>query len=160
MNTRDPAVIRAAFFAEARRDGLGYFAQLPSAIAAFPMEHHMSMEVGAWKLYAFPDAERRDLFVCQWKDRGASSVYPVSPGVHPLDAVATWAPGRFVDGPEYADLRPEVKAEWDRQERFLVRPSPKGNRVCVCDDPDLAAWVARRLNLAARYEARYGRMED
>jgi len=37
-------------------------------------------------------------------------------------------------------------------ESFLVRPGPKENAICQCTSPEIAKWIADRLNLAAKFE--------
>lgn len=44
------------------------------------------------------------------------------------------------------------KCDAQRRESMLVRPVPLGNAICQATDPDLAIWIAQRLNHAARFE--------
>ena len=37
-------------------------------------------------------------------------------------------------------------------ERLYVCPSPTGKEICVCPNPEIARWIAERLNLAAKLE--------
>lgn len=69
--------------------------------------------------------------------------------------IITWRQGVFIDGPKYAHQSREWKAGANIAESFLVRPSPTGNAICKATDPETAAWIAERLNLAARLQAKY-----
>lgn len=73
--------------------------------------------------------------------------------------IATWRQGAFIDGPNYRGMPQSWKEERDREERHLVRPSPTGNAICHCPDPALAAWIAERLNLAAKLERELARRD-
>lgn len=64
-----------------------------------------------------------------------------------------WLQGHFIDGPEYRHMGAHWKERHTEHERLLVRPSPKGNAICTATDPETAAWIAERLNLAAKLEA-------
>jgi len=64
-----------------------------------------------------------------------------------------WRQGRFVDSPKYKDWSDGDKRRADFRERLCVRPSPTGNAICSCGTPADAAWIAERLNLAAKLEA-------
>lgn len=44
------------------------------------------------------------------------------------------------------------KETYRRQERHLVRPAPTDNAICYCPDPEMAKWIAQRLNLASLLE--------
>jgi len=39
-----------------------------------------------------------------------------------------------------------------RDEKLKVRPSPTGNAICICSNPEDAKWIAERLNMAANLE--------
>jgi hypothetical protein len=69
------------------------------------------------------------------------------------NAHKTWAQGRFVDSPQYRHWPEKGKQHAHSQELLLVRPSPTGNAICKCNFPADAAWIAERLNLAAKLEA-------
>jgi hypothetical protein len=63
-----------------------------------------------------------------------------------------WTQGHFIDGPIYSNWSLLEKLDAENHERFLVRPSPKENAICECRSPEIAKWIAERLNLAARLE--------
>ena len=63
-----------------------------------------------------------------------------------------WCQGRFVDSRRYNSRSDSWKDDRRREEKLLVRPSPLGNAICKCNDPDIAKWIAERLNLAAKLE--------
>lgn len=63
-----------------------------------------------------------------------------------------WQQGQFIDMPKYAHMSEEWKAARRAEEALLVRPSPTGNAICWCPDPETAVWIAERLRLADRLE--------
>jgi hypothetical protein len=63
-----------------------------------------------------------------------------------------WQQGFFVDGHQYDRWTDEEKRAANTQEKFLVRPYPKGNAICLAQSPEEANWIAQRLNLAAVLE--------
>ena len=66
------------------------------------------------------------------------------------NTIQTWVQGRFIDQPKYKHWTQEQKQAADRAEKHLVRPSPTGNAICQCSNPDDAKWIAARLNLIAK----------
>lgn len=64
----------------------------------------------------------------------------------------TWAQGRFIDLPQYADWSQEEKRRAHENEQCFVRPRPLDNKICRCDNPEDAKWIAQRLNLASKLE--------
>lgn len=68
-----------------------------------------------------------------------------------------WQQGYFIDQFKYRDWSNEEKEEADREEKHLVRPGPTENVVCRCGSPDMAKWIAERLNRAAELEERFYR---
>lgn len=62
---------------------------------------------------------------------------------------------------DYTDRVMNAHQTWQRgsfgldraAEALHVRPSPLGIAICVATTPDYAAWIAKRLNLAATLEA-------
>jgi len=67
---------------------------------------------------------------------------------------AGWHQGYFVDQRQYKRMPESWKDECRRKERLLVRPSsPLGNAICKCNEPEIAEWIAERLNLAAKLES-------
>lgn len=68
----------------------------------------------------------------------------------------TWKPGYFVDQPKYKTWSKEEKERANADESLLVRPTPTGNAICQCVTPELAKWVAKRLNRAAILEKKIG----
>ena len=63
-----------------------------------------------------------------------------------------WTQGRFVDQPQYERWTDGEKQKADRDERLRVRPSATGNAIATCPTPDVAEWIANRLNKAAQLE--------
>lgn len=68
-----------------------------------------------------------------------------------MNDIRTWQQGRFAPEGRHNFSR-EDAALHDQDERHLVRSSLRGNAICRCPDPDDAAWIARRLNLASQLE--------
>ena len=66
--------------------------------------------------------------------------------------ITTWIQGRFIDQPQYHNWTQEEKEDTCERERHLVRPGPTDNAICYCQDPQVAEWIADRLNLAAKLE--------
>jgi hypothetical protein len=66
--------------------------------------------------------------------------------------IDSWTQGRFIDGTEYDHFTDEDKKKINSNEMHFVRPYPKGNHICFCEDPDDAKWIAERLNLASYLE--------
>ena len=64
----------------------------------------------------------------------------------------TWQQGQFVDQAKYQDLGEPWKDERRKEEARMVRPAPTENAICWCPNPDDAAWIAQRLNLASKLE--------
>ncbi|MBY6055363.1 hypothetical protein [Leisingera daeponensis] len=69
-----------------------------------------------------------------------------------MNDITTWQQGQFIDKTEYARMGELWKDERRKEERHKVRPAPEGNTICWCPDPQYAAWIAQRLNLAAKLE--------
>ena len=63
-----------------------------------------------------------------------------------------WRQGRFVDQRQYDNRSDIWKDKCRIEEKLKVRPSPFGNAICSCDNPDTAKWIAERLNIAAKLE--------
>ena len=61
-----------------------------------------------------------------------------------------WAQGRFIDKPEYSKWSDSDKERANEGEKYLVRPSPTGNAICRAMQQKDAAFIAKRLNLAAQ----------
>ena len=68
------------------------------------------------------------------------------------NSINTWRPGRFIDSKEFAHMPDAWKDRRRNEESHLVRPSPKGNAICWCNNPEDAKWIADRLNVAANLE--------
>ena len=68
-----------------------------------------------------------------------------------MNQINSWKQGFFIDSPRYPKNK-EWKDERRKEEKLLVRPSPKGNAICKAIDPELAKWIADRLNLASDLE--------
>jgi hypothetical protein len=66
--------------------------------------------------------------------------------------IDTWQQGVFCDEPRYSHIPKSSKDEFIRSEKLRVRPHPKGNAICLCNQPEDAAWIAERLNLAVELE--------
>jgi hypothetical protein len=71
---------------------------------------------------------------------------------NPMNKIKTWQQGKFLNMAKYQHLSTALKQDFEEKERRLVRPSPTDNAICHCADPDDAAWIAERLNLAAKLE--------
>lgn len=83
---------------------------------------------------------------------GCGRVAGRRPQEDPRNEITSWKQGYFVDQVQYRGWSSEMKAKAQRQEEHLVRPSPTGNAICCCNNPDDAKWIAARLNLAAKLE--------
>ena len=66
-----------------------------------------------------------------------------------MEPIKTWRQGYFVDQHQYERWTKKEKEEADKVEKHLVRPTPLGNAICFCPNPEDAVWIAERLNLAA-----------
>jgi hypothetical protein len=69
-----------------------------------------------------------------------------------MNKTTTWQQGQFFDKHQYRSMPDSWKADRRKAEALQVRPSPEGNAICIAKDPATAAWIAQRLNLAARLE--------
>lgn len=69
-----------------------------------------------------------------------------------MNDIQTWQQGSFIDKPEYARMGELWKDEKRKEETHMVRPAPEDNAICWCPDPQKAAWIAQRLNLASKLE--------
>jgi len=69
-----------------------------------------------------------------------------------MNGIQTWQQGQFINQAKYASMGELWKDEKRKEEKHLVRPDPTGNAICWCPEPDKAAWIAKRLNLAAKLE--------
>lgn len=72
-----------------------------------------------------------------------------------MNKINTWQQGRFNDKPRYNNWSDEEKQRSRTDELLKVRPSPEGNAICFCSNPDHAKWIAKRLNLAANLEHKH-----
>lgn len=66
-----------------------------------------------------------------------------------------WIQSYFVDSIRYRNLSQEEKDRANKEEKFKVRPYSTGNAICHCSSQEAAAWIASRLNLAAKLEKKY-----
>jgi hypothetical protein len=73
-------------------------------------------------------------------------------GVLKMNDINTWQQGHFIDQEKYSDWSEERKDKAERDENCVVRPSPLGNKICFCNNPEDAKWIASRLNLASDLE--------
>jgi hypothetical protein len=69
-----------------------------------------------------------------------------------MNNIQTWRQGIFINKPHYSHMGVQWKDQMRKEEAHKVRPEREGNAVCWCPDPDQAAWIAQRLNLAAKLE--------
>lgn len=69
-----------------------------------------------------------------------------------MNKINTWQQGRFIDKPKYNHWSDEDKEKAHADESLKIRPSPEGNAICFCSNPDDAKWIAKRLNVAANLE--------
>lgn len=67
-----------------------------------------------------------------------------------LDNVKTWQQGYFISKRQYDHMPEQWKTDAQVSEAHLVRPSPEGNAICTCATPEIAAWLAERLNIASK----------
>lgn len=65
-----------------------------------------------------------------------------------FDRFTRWRQGLFVDQPQYNNRPVAWKDEMREDESYLVRPGPTDNAICRATTPELAVWIAERLNLA------------
>lgn len=70
-----------------------------------------------------------------------------------MDKHQGWRQGEFIDSPRYKTMGKAWKDKQRENEKLLVRSAPTGNAICTAVSPDTAAWIAERLNVAARAEA-------
>lgn len=77
-----------------------------------------------------------------------------------FNAITTWRQGAFIDGKQYSKWTAAEKAKAQFQESHLVRSGPKENPLCQAPVPEMAEWIAERLNLCARLEALAVQMLD
>lgn len=77
-----------------------------------------------------------------------------------MNKIKTWAQGYFVDNPRYRKWSEDEKIRANNEEQLKVRPSPTGNAICYCNNPDDAKWIAERLNLAAKLEEKIANMHQ
>lgn len=68
------------------------------------------------------------------------------------EEIQTWQQGGFIDKPQYRNMGEEWKEERRYEESLVVRPSPEGNAICKTNDPEMAKWIAQRLNRSAELE--------
>jgi hypothetical protein len=74
--------------------------------------------------------------------------------VSELNKHTGWQQGQYIRLPKYEKLSQGWHEESERLERERVRPSPTGNAICVTFEPDMAKWIAERLNTAAQLESK------
>ena len=75
-----------------------------------------------------------------------------------LNSVNTWSQGRYA--PAHSRKLPkELTDQYEKDERFLVRPSARGNAICRAVDPKVAKWIAQRLNLCNNLESENARLK-
>lgn len=74
------------------------------------------------------------------------------------DTWTGWQQGCFLDEKRYSHMTDWQKAEWDKDEKRTVRPSPKGNKLCICYNEDEAQWIAERLNFAASVQTKMSKL--
>lgn len=66
--------------------------------------------------------------------------------------IQTWQQGQFVDQEKFRHMGELWKDERRKEETHKVRPGLTENAICWCPNPDDAAWIAQRLNLASKLE--------
>ncbi len=69
-----------------------------------------------------------------------------------MNKINTWRQGKFIDSTKYSLWSDEEKQKANSHENLMVRPYPKVNAICICNNPDDAIWIAERLNLASNLE--------
>jgi hypothetical protein len=69
-----------------------------------------------------------------------------------MNQIKTWQQGHFIDSVRYNPQPQHWKAEQERIEQCLIRPSPKENAICKATTAEDAKWIAKRLNLASELE--------
>ena len=65
---------------------------------------------------------------------------------------AAWRQGLYAPEIKVGMLTGEDLKMAQSQEAYLVRPSLRGNAICRTFNPEDAAWIAKRLNTAAKLE--------
>lgn len=68
--------------------------------------------------------------------------------------INTWRQGKFIDSRRYDHMSERWKQDQRERESVLVRPGPTDNAICIATTPELAEWIAERLNVAADLEAK------
>lgn len=63
-----------------------------------------------------------------------------------------WVVGEFINKPQYWNWDSDGIIRAKRGEVLKVRPSPEGNALCQCSNPEDAVWIVDRLNTLARLE--------
>lgn len=66
--------------------------------------------------------------------------------------IESWRQGRFISMRKYSKMGEEWVKQQEIRESTLVRPSATGNPILQAASPEIAIWVAERLNLAAKLE--------
>lgn len=69
-----------------------------------------------------------------------------------MNLIQSWQQGQFIDQKKYSHMGDLWKDQKRSEEAHLVRAEPTGNALCWCPDPEMAKWVAKRLNLASKLE--------
>ncbi len=70
-----------------------------------------------------------------------------------LSNVHTWAPGVPVQTENFKHAPKRAQDAIRIREAKIVRNEPGGFGLCQCDTPELAEWIADRLNRYAQIEA-------
>ena len=68
-----------------------------------------------------------------------------------MNDIETWQQGTYAPQSR-RPVTAEQAEKFESEERHLVRPGIRENAICRCPHPDDAAWIAQRLNLAAKLE--------
>ena len=77
----------------------------------------------------------------------------MSKAIKHQERLIIWRQGRFVESREHRMIPQDIKNRLDYEEKFLVRPAPKGNAICKANTHGDAEWIAQQLNeVNERYE--------
>lgn len=69
-----------------------------------------------------------------------------------FDKITTWQTGCFVLSAAKKKMTHSEIEFANLDESHRVRPSPTGNHICVCVNPEIAEWLCGRLNKLAEIE--------
>ena len=77
-----------------------------------------------------------------------------------LNEVTAWKQGSYAPVRIDPKLPVELIEEYQAQESFLVRPSLRGNAICQAVEPEIANWIAKRLNKCKALETENAKLKQ